>query len=71
MLISYAVLLHDKMPPHANTGAIVQSDLFNWELFDRPPYDPDLTSSNCRHSASTKTRNRWRYLNIGGDYLEK
>jgi hypothetical protein len=67
VLISGAVLLHDKTPPRANTGAIVQLDLFNWELFDCPPYNPDLSPSDCHHRASTKMRKEWRCLNFGGD----
>jgi transposase len=36
------VLLHDKGRPHtaARTNALIK--LFNWEIFDQPPYIPDL-----------------------------
>jgi hypothetical protein len=42
MLTSGVVLLHDNARPHtvARTRALLEH--FNWELFDRPPYSPDL-----------------------------
>jgi histone-lysine N-methyltransferase SETMAR len=70
MLTSGVVILHDNARPH--TGARTQAllELFNWELFDRPPYSPDLAPSdyllfthlkNCwDHSAATMMRSRWR-----------
>jgi transposase len=46
MLTSGVVLLHDNARPHtaAHTRALLEH--FNWELFDNPPYTPDLTPSD-------------------------
>jgi histone-lysine N-methyltransferase SETMAR len=46
MLISGVVVLHDNTRPHtaARTRALLQ--YFNWELFDHPPYSPDLALSD-------------------------
>jgi hypothetical protein len=40
------MLLHDSARPHtaARTRALLEH--FNWELFDHPPYGPDLASSD-------------------------
>jgi transposase len=45
MLTKGVVLLHDNMQPHtaARTNALIK--LFNWEIFDHPPYSPDLAPS--------------------------
>jgi hypothetical protein len=44
MLTPGVVFLCDNARPHMNTAARTQSLLehFNWELFDHPPYSPDL-----------------------------
>jgi hypothetical protein len=46
MLTSGVVLLHDNVRPP--TAACTQALLehFNWELFDHPPYSPNLTPSD-------------------------
>jgi hypothetical protein len=46
MLISGVVFLHDYARSHtaAPTGVLLQH--FNWELFDHPPYGPDLAPSD-------------------------
>jgi hypothetical protein len=46
MLTPGVVLLHDNMRPHsaARTRALLQH--FNWELFDHPLYNTDLTPSD-------------------------
>jgi hypothetical protein len=46
MLTCGIVLLHDNA--HLHTAVCTWSLLqhFNWELFDRPPYSPDLAPSN-------------------------
>jgi hypothetical protein len=48
MLISGVVLLHENAPPHtaACSGALMEH--FSRELFDHPPYSPDLASNGCR-----------------------
>jgi transposase len=46
MLTSGVALLHDNACQH--TAACTQALLehFNWELFDHPPYSPDLAPSD-------------------------
>jgi hypothetical protein len=46
VLTSGVVLLHDNACPHtaAHTQALIQK--FYWDLFDRPPYSPDLAPSD-------------------------
>jgi len=46
MLTKCVVLLHGNAWPHtaARTNALIK--LFNWEIFDHPPYSPDLAPSN-------------------------
>jgi hypothetical protein len=46
MLTSGAVLLHDNAHPHTAAGTRALLDHFNWELFDHPPYRPDLAPSD-------------------------
>jgi histone-lysine N-methyltransferase SETMAR len=45
MLIKGIVLLHNNARPHttARTNALIK--LFNWAIFDHPPYIPDLAPS--------------------------
>jgi transposase len=40
------IVLHDNARPHtaARTRALLEH--FNWELFDHPPYSPDLAPSD-------------------------
>jgi len=46
MLSSEIVLLHDNVRPHtaARTAQLLQQ--FRWEVFDHPPYSPDLAPSD-------------------------
>jgi len=46
MLTKGIVLLQDKARPHtaARTNAVM--NLFNWEIFDHPPYSPGLPPSD-------------------------
>jgi transposase len=41
------VFLHNNASPHitAHTRALLEH--FNWELFDHPPYSPDLAPRHC------------------------
>jgi transposase len=41
-MLTKGVLLHDNMWPHTAAGTNVLIKLFNWEIFDHPPYSPDL-----------------------------
>jgi transposase len=40
------VLLHDNARPHTAARTPALLELFNWELFDDPPYSPDLSQSD-------------------------
>jgi histone-lysine N-methyltransferase SETMAR len=108
MLTSGVVLLHDNASPHATARNRALLQHFNWELFDHPPYSPDLAPSaydlltnlknwlrsesfnnNEELMQSVKTRqssqaadfsdtgihkliSRYdKFLNSGGDYVEK
>jgi hypothetical protein len=53
MLTSSVVLLHDNIHRHKSTVAGTRAllEYFNWELFDHPPYSPDLAPIDYRLSA--------------------
>jgi histone-lysine N-methyltransferase SETMAR len=55
MLTSGTVPLHDDARPHtdAHTRALLED--INWELFDHPPYSPDLTP--CDYHLFTYLKN--------------
>jgi hypothetical protein len=40
------MLLHDNAHPHTAAYTPALQEHFNWELFDRPPYSPDLAPSD-------------------------
>jgi hypothetical protein len=44
--IQYVVLLHDKACPHTSAHTRALPEHVNWELFDHPPYSPDLALSD-------------------------
>jgi hypothetical protein len=46
MLTSSVVLLHDNTPPHMAACTPTLLKQLNWELFDHPPYSPDLAPSD-------------------------
>jgi transposase len=46
MLTSGVVLLRDKAGPNTAACTISLLEHFNWELFEYPPYSPDLAPSN-------------------------
>ena len=46
MLSKGVVLLHDKERPHTTTCTNALIKLFGWEIFDYPPYSPDLSPSD-------------------------
>lgn len=62
MLSSGIVLLHDNARPH--TAAVTKKLLqrFRWEVFDHPPYSPDLAPSDFHLFAHMK---RW----LGGQHF--
>jgi transposase len=47
MLTFGVVLLYDIARPHTAARTRELLDNFNWELFDHPPYSPDLAPSDC------------------------
>jgi peptidoglycan/xylan/chitin deacetylase (PgdA/CDA1 family) len=75
MLISGVVLLHDNARQHtaARTRALLEH--FNWELFDHPPYNPDLAPRDChlftyptkwlRSQCSTIMKSWWKVSKHG------
>jgi histone-lysine N-methyltransferase SETMAR len=46
MLTFGVMLLHDNVCLHTSACTQALPDHFNWELFDHPPYSPDLTLSD-------------------------
>ncbi|KAJ4446902.1 hypothetical protein ANN_13603 [Periplaneta americana] len=46
MLSRGVVLLHDNARPHTATSTRELLDQFGWEIFDHPPYSPDLAPSD-------------------------
>jgi transposase len=40
------MLLHDNARPHTAARTKELPKHFNWELFDHPPYNPDLAPSD-------------------------
>jgi hypothetical protein len=40
------MLLHDNVHPHIAAHTRVLLEHLNWELFDHPPYNPDLALSD-------------------------
>jgi transposase len=50
MLTKGIVILHDNAWPHTN--AFIK--LFDWEIFDHPPYSPDLAPSNYQLFTTVK-----------------
>ena len=46
MLTKGVVLLHENARPHTAACINVLIKLFTWEIFDHPPYSPDLAPSD-------------------------
>ena len=46
MLSSGIVLLHDNARPHTANATNTQLQRFEWEVFDHPPYRPNLEPSD-------------------------
>jgi histone-lysine N-methyltransferase SETMAR len=46
MLISGLVQLHENVRRHTAARTQTLLEHFNWELFDHPPYSPDLAPSD-------------------------
>jgi transposase len=56
MFTKGVVLLHDNARPHTVTRTNALIRLFNWEIFDHPPYSPDLSPSDYHLFTKMKVR---------------
>ncbi|GBN10241.1 Histone-lysine N-methyltransferase SETMAR [Araneus ventricosus] len=56
MLSSGVVLLQDNARPHTAVATTILLQRFGWEVFDHPPYSPDLAPSDFHLFAHMK---RW------------
>ncbi|GBL87308.1 Histone-lysine N-methyltransferase SETMAR [Araneus ventricosus] len=54
MLSSGIVLLHDNARPHTAVATTILLQRFGWEVFDHPPYSPDLAPSDFHLFAHMK-----------------
>jgi hypothetical protein len=66
MQTSGVVLLHDNASPH--TRALLEH--FNWELFDHPPYNPDLAPSDHHLFSYLNNWSRSQRFNSIEDLIE-
>jgi len=56
MFTKGVVLLHDNARPHTTVRTNALIKLSNWEIFDHPPYSPDLAPSDNHLFTKTKVR---------------
>jgi hypothetical protein len=63
MPTSNVVLFHDNEHLHTATHTQALLECFNWELFDHPPYRPDLTPSS--YHLFTYLRSWWKVSKCG------
>jgi hypothetical protein len=72
MLTYSVVLLHDYACPPKSTASRPRALLenFNWELFDHPPYSPDLTPSDCHLFTYLKNWLASQHLNNNEELME-
>jgi histone-lysine N-methyltransferase SETMAR len=63
MLTSSVVLLHDNALPHTAACTLALLEHFDWELFDHPPYSPNLAPSNYNQFAYLKNFLITQYFN--------
>ncbi|GBN54278.1 Histone-lysine N-methyltransferase SETMAR [Araneus ventricosus] len=54
MLSAGIVLFHDNSRPHSAAASQELLDEFGWEIFDHPPYSPDLAPSDFHLSLKLK-----------------
>jgi transposase len=64
------MLLYDNTLPHtaARTRALLEN--FNWELFDHPPYSPDLAPSDYHLFTYLKNWLGSQSFNNNGELME-
>jgi hypothetical protein len=70
MLTSSVVLLHDNTCPHttAHTRALLEH--FSWELFDHPPYNPDVALSDYNLFTYLKNSLKSQCFNSNEELME-
>ena len=54
-LSSKVLFFHDNARPHTANRTRELLDHFEWEVFDHPPYSPDLAPSDCHLFPNMKT----------------
>jgi transposase len=70
MLTYGVVLLHDNARPHTAARTRAQLEIFNWELFDYPPYSHDLSPSDYHLLTYQKNWLRSQRLNNNEELME-
>jgi hypothetical protein len=70
MLTYSVVLLHDSACPHAAACTRALLEHFNGELFDHPPYSPDVTPSNYHLFAYLKNWLGSQCFNNNDEFME-
>jgi transposase len=70
MPILGVVLLQDNARPHTAACTRALLEHFNWELFDHPPYSPDLTPSNYHLFTYLKNWLESQHFNNNGELME-
>jgi transposase len=70
-LLTYGVvLLHDNARQHIAVCTPALLEHFNWELFDYPPYSPDIAPSDYNLFTYTKKRFGTRRFNNNNELME-
>jgi hypothetical protein len=70
MLTSRVVLLHDNACPHTAAPSRALLKHFNWELFDHPPYSPELDQSDYHLFTYLKNCLRTQRFNSNEELME-
>jgi transposase len=70
MLTYGVVLIHDNTFPHTAARIRAQLEHFNWELFDYPPYSPDLIPSDYNLLTYQKNWLRSQRFNNNKELIE-
>jgi transposase len=65
-----AMLLHDNSRPHTASCVLALLEHFNWELFDHPPYSPDLAPSDYHLFTCLKDRLVSQRFNNNDELME-
>jgi hypothetical protein len=70
MLTFGVVLLHDNVPSHTATHTLALLEHFNCELFNDPPYSPDLASNDYHLFTYPKNWLRSQRFNNNEEFIE-